>query len=158
MGVVHAEIELINSVDIGNARRHIIGEEEIRQTRVKMVVDSGAYTMAINENIQAQLQLDFIEKRTVRLAGEQLVEYDVVGPVEVRFANRKAVCVAFVLPGDSEPLLGAIPMEEMDVLINPKRQELVVNPEHPLGAMYKMRGYNDRPYQPGGTGINSASL
>jgi hypothetical protein len=54
-----------------------------------------------------------------------------MGPIGVRFSNRRAICSAFVLPGDSELLLGAIPMEEMDVVILPKRQELVVNPEHP---------------------------
>jgi hypothetical protein len=43
------------------------------------------------------------------------------------------------LPGDSEPLLGAIPIEEMDVLIHPMRQELIVNPEHPNYAVLKMK-------------------
>ncbi len=63
----------------------------------------------------------------------------VVGPIQVKFANRKETCNSFVLPGDSEPLLGAIPMEEMDVLIHPQRQELVVNPEHPNYAVLKMK-------------------
>jgi len=72
-------------------------------------------------------------------ASGQVVEYDVVGPIDVRFANRRAVCSAFVLPGDSESLLGMIPMEEMDVLVHPKRQELVVNPQHPYYAVLKMK-------------------
>jgi hypothetical protein len=59
------------------------------------------------------------------------VEYDVVGPIDVRFANTREVCSAFVLSGDSESLSGTIPMEEMDVLVHPKRKELVVNPQHP---------------------------
>ncbi|MHA4809879.1 retroviral-like aspartic protease family protein [Flavitalea flava] len=139
MGLVYADVELINGVDMGNARRYQTGEEEIRRMRLTMLVDSGAYMMAINETIQSQLDLMFLEKRTVQLASGQIVTYDVVGPVEVRFANRKAMCSAFVLPGDSEPLLGAIPMEEMDVIINPKRQELVVNPEHPNYAVLKMK-------------------
>lgn len=140
MGMVYAEVELINAVDMQNARRYHIGEEEIRRRmRLTMLVDSGAYMMAINETIQSQLNLMFLEKRTVRLASGQVVTYDVVGPIEVRFANRKAMCSAFVLPGDSEPLLGAIPMEEMDVIINPKRQELVVNPENPDYAVLKMK-------------------
>ncbi len=73
------------------------------------------------------------------MAESSVVEYDVVGPIHVHFANRKATCNAFVLPGDSEPLLGAIPMEEMDVLIHPLRQELIVNPEHPNYAVLKMK-------------------
>jgi len=139
MGVVYADIELINAEDIGLARRHLIGAEEIKRMRLSMLVDSGAYMMAINETIQSQLKFPFIEKRTVQLASGQVVEYDVVGPIDVRFANRRAVCSAFVLPGDSESLLGAIPMEEMDVLVHPQRQELVVNPQHPNYAVLKMK-------------------
>ncbi|MEO6538580.1 MAG: retroviral-like aspartic protease family protein [Ferruginibacter sp.] len=139
MGLVYADIELINSEDVGLARKNIIGEEEIKRVHLNMLVDSGAYMMAINETIQSQLELPFIEKRKVQMADSRVVEYDVVGPVNVKFANRKATCSAFVLPGDSEPLLGAIPMEEMDVLIHPLRQELVVNPEHPNYAVLKMK-------------------
>jgi len=138
MGLVYAEIELINAEDIGLARTAIIGEEEVRRLRLNMLVDSGAYMMAINESIQEQLGLPFREKRKVKLANNRVVEYDVVGPVDVKFANRRATCNAFVLPGDSEPLLGAIPMEEMDVLIHPFRQELIVNPEHPDCAVLRM--------------------
>ena len=62
----------------------------------------------------AQLQLPFIEKRVAELANGQREEYDVVGPVDVRFKNRSTTCRAFVLPGgDAEPLLGAIPIEDM---------------------------------------------
>ncbi len=73
------------------------------------------------------------------MADGSIVKYDVAGPIEVRFANWKAVCNAFVLHGDGEPLLGSIPMGEMDVLIHPQRQELIVNPEHPNYAVLKMK-------------------
>ena len=138
MGVVYADIELINEGDVALARRHVIGEDEIRRIRLSMLADSGADTMAINETIQSQMEFPFIDKRKVRLASGEVVEYDVVGPIDVRFANRRAVCSAFVLPGDSQPLLGAIPMEEMDVVILPKRQELVANPQHPDYAVLRM--------------------
>jgi clan AA aspartic protease len=139
MGLVYADIELINAVDFENARRHIIGEEDVRRMHLNMLVDSGAYMMAINETIQSQLDLPLVEKRKVQLADHRVAELDVVGPAHVRFANRKATCNGFVLPGDSEPLLGAIPMEEMDALVHPRRQELVVNPEHPNYAVLKMK-------------------
>lgn len=138
MGAVHAEIELINGADYLDARRHVIGEDEVRCTRVRMLVDSGSYLMAINENIQAYLNLHFKYRQYATLADGRVLECDVVGPIEVKFANRRATCNAFVLPGDSEPLLGAIPMEEMDVMIDMKRQELVVNPEHPDYAILRL--------------------
>lgn len=139
MGLVYADILLINGEDLILARKHIIGEDEIKQMTVKMLADSGAYMMAINETVQGQLQLPVIEKRNAQMADGRVVEYDVVGPVEVRFENRQCTCRALVLPGDNEPLLGAIPMEDMDVLIHPLRQELVVNPEHPYFAQMKMK-------------------
>jgi clan AA aspartic protease len=139
MGLTYADIELINVVDYENARRNIVGEDEIRRLHINVLVDTGAYMMAINETIQSQLELPFVEKRKVQVADSRVMEYDVVGPVMVRFANRRATCNAFVLPGDSEPLLGAIPMEEMDVLVHPQRQELIVNPDHPNYAVLKMK-------------------
>lgn len=139
MGLVYADIELRNSGDIEMARRHIIGEEEIKHMNVRMLVDSGAYNLCINESIQEQLQLPFVEKRKSQLANGSIVEYDVVGPVQVKFKNRTTVCYAFVLPGDNECLLGAIPMEDMDVIIHPLRQELLVNPEHPYFAQMKLK-------------------
>jgi len=137
--MVYADITLINADDIALAKRHLIGEEEIKKMTVNMAVDSGAYMMAINETIQAQLGLSFIEKRKAIMADGSVNEYDVVGPIQVKFANRTATCSAMVLQGDNEPLLGAIPMEEMDVIIHPRRQELLVNPEHPNYAQLSMK-------------------
>jgi clan AA aspartic protease len=139
VGLVYADIELINEDDLALVRRNKLDKDEVKRMHINMLVDSGAYMMYINESIQEQLQLPFVEKRKAQLADGSIVEYDVVGPVQVRFANRKAVCNAFVLNGNNEPLLGAIPMEEMDVLIHPLRQELLVNPEHPYFAQLKMK-------------------
>ncbi|MEI6488867.1 MAG: retroviral-like aspartic protease family protein [Bacteroidota bacterium] len=139
MGTVYADIELINADDVALARKHIIGEDEIKRINVKMLVDSGAYMMAINESIQEQMNFPFKERRKAVMADGRIMEYDTVGPIEIKFKNRTAVCNAFVLPGDAEPLLGVIPMEEMDVIILPLRQELVVNPEHPYYAQLKMK-------------------
>ena len=138
MGFVYANIELINSSDKILAKRHVIGEDEIRSITVRMLVDSGAYLMCINEVIQEYLQLPSMGRQTYKLADGSIALFDVVGPVEVRFDNRSTRCDALLLPGDSEPLLGAIPMEAMDVLINPLTQELIINPEHPDGAVLRI--------------------
>jgi clan AA aspartic protease len=139
MGLVYAEITLINGEDLILAKRNIIGEEEVKQMSIKMLADSGSYMMAINETIQEQLGLPVKEKRKAQMADGRVNEYEVVGPIEVKFKNRRCSVDAMVLPGDNEPLLGAIPMEDMDVLIHPQRQELIVNPEHPYFAQMKMK-------------------
>ena len=73
------------------------------------------------------------------MANGHIEEYDVVGPIVLKFKNRRTVCNAMVLQGDSEPLLGAIPLEDLDVVILPLRQEMVVNPEHPFFAQMKLK-------------------
>jgi clan AA aspartic protease len=141
MGTVYADIELINAGDIEMVRRNLMDKDEIKRMVVNMLVDSGAYMMAINESIQEQLQLPFKELRKSVMADGSIVEHEVVGPIEVKFKNRTATCNALVLPGNTEPLLGAIPMEEMDVIIHPRRQEMIVNPAHPYYAELKLKGF-----------------
>jgi len=140
MGLVHADITLINGDDLALSRRYIIGEDEIRQMPVRMLVDTGSFNLCINEEIQSQLQFPVVEKRQAITADGRIVECDMVSNVEVRFKNRATTCRAMVLPGDCEPLLGAIPLEDMDVLIDPQRQELIVNPDHPYFAQMTLKG------------------
>jgi clan AA aspartic protease len=139
MGLIYANIELINGEDIVLARHHHIGIDEIKRLNVNMLVDIGSEYMCINETIQQQLDLPVLEKRKVVLADGSVVEYDVVGPIEVRFENRRCSVDAMVIPGNNEPLLGAIPMEDMDVLIHPHKRQLMVNPEHPYYAQMKIK-------------------
>ena len=131
MGLVYADIKLTNVGDLELVKRGYLKKEEIRSMQITAMVDSGAYMLTINETIKAQLGLDVIDQRTAQLADGSLIDLDIVGPLEVRFENRMAMCNAMVLDGDTEVLLGAIPMEEMDVLIHPKEQKLIVNPAHP---------------------------
>jgi clan AA aspartic protease len=139
MGFVYADIELINGEDLMKARNNIIGEEEVKRFPLNILVDSGAHQLVLNENIQQQLQLPVLGKKTAQMADGRIIECDVVGPVELRFKNRETTCRALISPGEVEPLLGVIPMEDMDVLIHPLRNELIVNPEHPYYAQVKVK-------------------
>jgi clan AA aspartic protease len=137
--MIYASIELINGDDLSMVRRNIMAIDDVKRMQVSMLVDTGSVYMCINENIQEQLQLPVVDKRKGQLANGHIVEYDVVGPVEVRFKNRRCSLNAMVLPGDNEPLLGAIALEDMDVIIHPQRQELIVHPDHPYFAQMKLK-------------------
>ncbi len=139
MGLVHAEIKLTNSGDLEIFRRGYIKEEEIRSETVTSLVDSGAYMLCINEHLQNQLGLRTIEVMEAELADGSIKALDIVGPVEINFKNRSTSCRAAVMPGQTEVLLGAIPMEDMDVVIHPKEQTLMVNPENPYMAKKKIK-------------------
>jgi len=96
---------------------------------VVALADSGALHLCIPEHVQIQLRLDEIDSKEVTLAdgSKKLVPY--VGPVELRFKNRVGFAGALVM-GD-QVLLGAIPMEDMDLVIIPKTRTLDVNPDSP---------------------------
>jgi clan AA aspartic protease len=139
MGLVSAEIELVSGEDLVLHRKGYISEGEIKKERVIALVDTGAYMLAINENIMINLGLSKVDTQMIELAYGSYQTKDVVGPIEIRFENRRANVDAIVLPGDSEVLLGAIPMEDLDVSVNPKEQKLIVNPESPYIAKKKMK-------------------
>ena len=97
--------------------------------QVQVLVDTGSVHLCIPQHVCDHLQLVKLEDRTVRLAdgSNRVVPY--VGPVEIRFKNRTSFTGALVM-GD-QVLFGAIPMEDMDLIVMPKTGELAVNPASP---------------------------
>jgi len=102
---------------------------ELAPVDVVALADSGAVHLCIPEHVQIQLKLEAIDNKEVTLAdgSKKLVSY--VGPIELRFKNRVGFAGALVM-GD-QVLLGAIPMEDMDLIIIPKTRTLDVNPDSP---------------------------
>jgi clan AA aspartic protease len=118
MGLIYADIEL------ANARNG-----SLKSMVVKALVDTGAMTLCIPEHIAIQLQLQEIEKREVTTADERRHVVPYVGPVQIKFANRTCFTGALVI-GESV-LMGAVPMEDMDLVISPSGQTVTVNPKSP---------------------------
>ena len=93
------------------------------------LADTEAVHLCIPEHVALQLQLRELEKREVVLADGHRRTVPYMGPVEVRFRNRRCFTGAMVL--GNEVLLGAIPMEDMDLVLQPQLQSIDVNPESP---------------------------
>ena len=128
MGLVHTEITLKNVEDKIKAKIGLIPVQEIRQMTTTALVDTGAWTLIINEATRKELGLDYSGKSqsvlldTSTLANGEKDEYNMAGPVEVHWKDRRVICEALVLPNADDILLGAIPLEAMDLTINPKRE------------------------------------
>jgi clan AA aspartic protease len=118
MGLVNGNIQL------RNARI-----PELAPVEVEALADSGAVHLCIPEHVRLQLKLETLDNKEATLAdgSKRLVPY--VGPLEIRFKNRIGFAGALVM-GD-QVLLGAIPMEDMDLVILPKERRLDVNPASP---------------------------
>jgi clan AA aspartic protease len=137
MGMVYANIELLNGDDVALNRRKFISEDEIRSINLNMMVDSGAIMLTINEEIVEALGLTIIDHRPSQLADGTRLTLPVAGSIEVRYEGRFCTTNALVLPDDQEPLLGAIPMEEMDLWISPARN--LLTPVHPEGPVMSLK-------------------
>jgi clan AA aspartic protease len=131
MGYIYAEIELTNEDDLAFNRRGYLPAEEIRRVTCRALVDSGAWDLVINEDVQRRLNLPVIAQELVQMADETLLHVEIVGPIEVRFEDHFTIARAVVLPGTSEVLLGAYPLQGLDAFIDAKREKLLVHPESP---------------------------
>lgn len=131
MGITYADIELTRAADLILVQEGYLSEDQIRRVPVTALVDSGASMLAIPRSLAQLLALRQVDEVQTELANGDIMTVAVVGPVEVRFQNRRATVDAIVIEAETEVLLGAIPMQGMDVMIDPKRERLIVNPESP---------------------------
>ena len=118
MGLVFQHIRLANAA-----------RPELEEIDAKALVDTGAGELCISKLIALQLKLEPIEQRIVTYADGRRESVDYVGPVRVEVFGRNAFVGAMVT-GD-QVLLGAQPMQSMDVLVDPTRHQLIPNPEYP---------------------------
>ena len=125
MGEVRTEITLVNIRDTIKAQEGLIPESEIKRLTVNAVVDTGAWTLVINEAVREKLGLRVEGSLDTTVAGGGKIPSQVTEEVRICWKNRKASCEAVVLPGETEVLLGALPLEIMDLTVNPKRKEVV---------------------------------
>jgi clan AA aspartic protease len=129
MGYIYADIQLTNEDDLAFHRRGKLPVEEIKRVTCRALVDSGAWDLVINEDVQKQLNLPVLDRTSVKMADETWLDVDLVGPVEVRFEDHFTIVKAVVLPSTSEVLLGAYPLQGLDAFIDAKRERLLVHPD-----------------------------
>ncbi len=118
MGLTTAKIEL------RNPRR-----PDLAPVIIDALADTGSDYLCIPEHIQRLLALEQVDTKRVTLADGTSRAAPYVGPLQLRFGNRTGFVGAVVI-GD-QPLLGAIALQDMDLVVVPKTREVVVNPASP---------------------------
>jgi len=118
MGLTYAALKLTN----------LFSRQSVE---VNALVDTGATFMCVPEEIALQLGFDIneVSHQVVILADGHQRKVPKIAPIEIVFGNRSYVTEAVVL--GNEPLLGVIPMEAMDLIVDPRQQVLIANPQHP---------------------------
>lgn len=115
---------IVTPIELANAR-----QDELLPMTVDALIDTGAVHLCIPRHVATQLQLPILDQREVTVADGRKQTVDYVGPVRIRFANRQ--CLVGALVFTDQALLGATPMEDMDLVVSPSCQTVTVNPNSP---------------------------
>ena len=105
---------------------------DLTAVEAEALADTGTMQLCVPEHVAVQLRLERYDIKEVRIADGSWRSVPYMGPVEVRFKNRVSFGGALVF-GD-QVLLGAIAMEDMDLVVVPKDRSIDVNPASPAIA------------------------
>ena len=137
MGCFKEKITLENARDRGNARAKVISESQIRMMTVDAMPDTGAWTLVINEEVRLKLGLDIEGEADSTLADGKTDRYGITEGVKIRWNDRSTVLPAVVVPDANDVLLGALPLEAMDLIVDPVRKQLTgAHGDQPLHVLY----------------------
>lgn len=102
---------------------------QVRSLDVSALVDTGANFVSLPTSMIASLVLRHMQTKRARTAAGS-IEQRIFSPVRVTVQERAVVSSVAELPEDSSPLLGQLPLEELDFWIDIANRRLVGNPEH----------------------------
>jgi clan AA aspartic protease len=131
MGKIMTTMKLTNDTDLQNARAGILPPERVRMVQIEGLVDPGATTLVLPADVVAQLGLAVRGIKKVRYADGRVAQIPWVAGLIVEILGRETSCEAFVEHAGTTPLIGQIPLEALDLLVDPKTRELRVNPASP---------------------------
>jgi clan AA aspartic protease len=135
MGITREEIILTNAKDEVRVQAGLLAKA--RSVTVTAVADTGALRLTIPESLREKLGLEILRKAPATLASGEKLEVGVTEGVEVRWKDRLDITQAWVVPRECAVLLGAMPMEGMDIMVDPKNRRLVgIHGDEELGILY----------------------
>lgn len=131
MGEIVVDVELENLSDRNLCDRGYLAEEEVRRIRLPAVADTGAIMLALPEDVVDQLGIDEVGEINTTFADGRRGELPVAGGLAVRIGDRSTIARCIVLPQGSDPLIGQVIMEELDLIADCLNQTLAPRPESP---------------------------
>ena len=139
MGEIVVSVQLENTTDRGIASRGLCDESAVRRATVDGVVDTGAVMLVLPENVVTRLGLETQREVTVAYANDYRETRPVAGPVTVRIGNRFMNADCIIGPPQSEPLIGQIVLEALDLVADCTNRTLGPRPESPDSPLLKLK-------------------
>ena len=133
MGEINAEIVLENPGDRVLAEHGYAQDDDVRRSTIEAIVDTGAAMLVLPQNVVERLGLEQRRTVVVTYADERKEERPLAGPVTVRIGNRSMSTDCVVGPPLSEPLIGQIVLEALDLIADCANRTLTPRfPDYPL--------------------------
>jgi clan AA aspartic protease len=139
VGEVRVQVQLENYDDWSAARAGYLSGDLVRAVTVDMLVDTGAANLLLGRDVVEQLGLAHLGTMVVEYADGRRDELDVAGIVRLSVGGRVAEVRALVGPESIEPLLGQVPLEILDLLVDCSQQRLVPRPDSPINPFSKLK-------------------
>ena len=133
MGEIHTEMKLENAGDREHYRRGGCDESEVRRSTVEGIVDTGAVTLVLPQNVVERLGFGWQGTAFVTYADERRDERPLAGPVSVQIGDRAMIMNCVVGPPLSEALIGQVVLETLDLIADCTNRTLTPRyPDYPL--------------------------
>ncbi len=131
MGEIVVDVELENFGDRILHQRGFQSEDQIRRVTIPTIADTGAVMMALPLDVVQRLGLDYIGATAVVYADGRRDEVPIAGPVAIRIGDRRMNTDCVVIPIGSDPLVGQLVVEELDLVADCRARTLAPNPKSP---------------------------
>jgi predicted aspartyl protease len=124
MGRIAVDVDVANHEDLVMARAGILSPDKVRRVRVRGLVDTGASYLVLSHAIAKQLGVPAAGKVKLSYADRRRATRQVVEDVQVDLLGQRGVFKAIVEPGRTDALIGAIVLEDLDLLVDCRTQTL----------------------------------
>jgi len=139
MGEIKVSVNVQNFVDLELATQGKLPEDKVRTRELQALVDTGCTMMFLPQEIVEVLGLRYLRKAIVTYADERKEERDIAGVAAITIGARTVNLDCIVGPPASEPLIGQVVLEEMDLIVDPRNQCLTPRPESPELPLLKAK-------------------
>jgi hypothetical protein len=128
---IHAGIRLISGTDLALMGAGYRSKSQVRTLTVSAIADSNVSMLLIPKWVKNQLDLHLQETRCTEVFPNQWVQAEIYSYVQVEFENRQAISDVYVIPNQTEVIIGQCLMLAMDTVIDSEQERLIVNPKSP---------------------------
>lgn len=139
MGEIRARVKIENDRDVFMCKEGRIQAEEVRSVNLDALVDTGAVMLLLPQDVVEALGLEKMDNVTVTPANEEKIELDVAGTISLTVANRRMKTDCLIGPPQSEPIIGQLVLERLDLVLDPLKRTVTPRPESPFRPSLKLK-------------------